>query len=571
MPPTPDALPSAAAQRDAAGRTGLSRLPAPYGYPDLDDALARDVAGQGSGAASEQVAGYLRLRTGFFDRVTVGALDRGAAQIVIVGAGYDGRALRYAKPGVRWWEVDDPATQADKRDRLARLGIETPQITFVSRDPGGNGLAGALVASGFEPDAPALLCCPGSALRLGEAAIAALLADLRSLATPGTRLAIGLPPDMAAADGPGLAGLLRRSRWRAAEISERVQRAGLRVLVPEWAPAPAGTPPSLGRIAAFTERTLHRSGGATLAGHLESEYGVTVSRTRELDLGVHRVDLDGGRSWVARIFPASRDVTAVAQDARLLTWLAEQHFPAERCAAAQPVSVHDGQGVLVTEFAGGRALPARPESFELLGRLLGRLHCLPAGGPASERPGGAWHHLLPEGSPEQELPALMALLHDARHRAGADDAERYDTLLAAVQDADSCADLPHALVHPDPVPANAIRQDTGDPVVIDWSGAGWGPRVVSLGCLLWAAPDKRSVSAAVSGYLESVAIEPAEVDRLAAAMRLRPLVLACWAFATGRGTLQSKVEWWEQQRRRIEAAASHARSVAEHGNSVARG
>jgi len=60
---------------------------------------------------------YIRARTAFFDRVVVSAIDRGVAQVVIGGAGYDGRAFRYAKPGVRWFEVDHPATQADKRAR----------------------------------------------------------------------------------------------------------------------------------------------------------------------------------------------------------------------------------------------------------------------------------------------------------------------------------------------------------------------------------------------------------------------------------------------------------------------
>ncbi len=58
---------------------------------------------------------YLRARTAFFDQAVVDSIDSGVRQVVIGGAGYDGRALRYAKPGVRWFEVDHPSTQADKR------------------------------------------------------------------------------------------------------------------------------------------------------------------------------------------------------------------------------------------------------------------------------------------------------------------------------------------------------------------------------------------------------------------------------------------------------------------------
>jgi O-methyltransferase involved in polyketide biosynthesis len=67
------------------------------------------------------------MHDGFFERVTVSALDRGVTQFVVVGAGHDGRALRHDRPGTRWWHVGDP--------RLA-------------------GLAAGLARKGFEPDSP---------------------------------------------------------------------------------------------------------------------------------------------------------------------------------------------------------------------------------------------------------------------------------------------------------------------------------------------------------------------------------------------------------------------------------
>jgi Ser/Thr protein kinase RdoA (MazF antagonist) len=212
-------------------------------------------------------------------------------------------------------------------------------------------------------------------------------------------------------------------------------------------------------------------------------------------------------------------------------------------------------------------MAASPPSFELLGRLLGRLHQLRAADePAALRPGGAWHHLLPAGSPAEEIVALRTLLHDARHRVPAGAGDRYDVLLAAAEAADGCADLPHALIHPDPVHRNAIAGPDGGATIIDWAGSGWGPRVSSLGCLLWAAAgDQRSIRAAISGYQESVTVEPAEVDRLRAAMRLRPLVLGCWTFATGRDNLRNVTDRWEQQCQRIDAGFEHARTALATG------
>ncbi len=599
--------PSTTAQRVAAYRLGFDRLDAPYGDPAADEALARDVAGPAPAEGNELMGRHLRARTNFFDRVTVSALERGVAQVVVVGAGYDGRALRYAKPGVRWWEVDHPDTQADKRGRLDRLGLAHRHVTFVRCDLEVGGLDGALADAGFQPDAPALFSCEGVALYLSPVALADTLADLRSLAAPGTRLAlsVSLPPATAARQASrarlhaalaamgepatatltedSLADLLTGSRWRPVALSEKAQRAGFVVATPEWVPAGAGRPPSRGRLAGFAERMTTRAGGATLPGHLAATYGVTVRGSRELDVGVHRIDLAGGGSWIARIFPANRPVAAARQDAELLGWLGVAGFPAERCPVADPVSVHDDQAVLVTERVPGRALSSAPASFELLGRLLAQLHALPVDGPvdgpadgpvdgpadppARGRPGGGWHHLVPDGTAADEISAARGLLHDARHLAPAADAGRYDQLVAAVDIVDHLLGrpdvaLPEALVHADLVPRNAIRSPAGDVVVIDWAGAGRGSRVASLGCLLWAAAgNRRAVAAAVSGYSASVTLQPDELDRLAAAMALRPLALACWTLATGRNTVSGAADWWEEQRNHIGPAADRARQL----------
>src|ERR1035441_5888448 len=117
--------PSVTARHVAAHRLGFTRVPAPYGDPAADDALAADVAA-GREAPLNRMHDYLAARTAFFDRIVVAAIGRGVRQIVVGAAGYDGRALRYAKPGVRWFEVDHPATQRDKLTRLERLGRTRP-------------------------------------------------------------------------------------------------------------------------------------------------------------------------------------------------------------------------------------------------------------------------------------------------------------------------------------------------------------------------------------------------------------------------------------------------------------
>ncbi len=105
---------------------------------------------------------------------------------MLVGAGYDGRALRYAKAGVRWFEIDHPTTQADKRQRLTRLEISATEVTFIAADLADD-IATALTGAGFEPDAPSLLLWEGVAVYLDPSVPARVLAQLRSIATAGTR------------------------------------------------------------------------------------------------------------------------------------------------------------------------------------------------------------------------------------------------------------------------------------------------------------------------------------------------------------------------------------------------
>jgi len=183
---------SLTAQRVAAQRVHFARVTADHGDPAADDRLARDVAGSAGAGPAGPMFGYLAARTEFFDRVVVSALQRGVTQVVIAAAGYDGRALRYAKPGVRWFEVDHPATQADKIERLARLGLPAPQIAFVAADFAVDDVATGLAGADHRAETPTLFLCEGVAVYLEMAVLERLLRALRSRAAAGSRLAINL-------------------------------------------------------------------------------------------------------------------------------------------------------------------------------------------------------------------------------------------------------------------------------------------------------------------------------------------------------------------------------------------
>jgi Ser/Thr protein kinase RdoA (MazF antagonist) len=236
----------------------------------------------------------------------------------------------------------------------------------------------------------------------------------------------------------------------------------------------------------------------------------------------------------------------------VLRLVEDEGLPAERLAAPEPVSTLDGQTVLVTEFVAGTA--PRPSYRMLAGvaDVLGRLHALPDGGGRTGRAGGSLHHIPAyEGLPGRDLALAAAFLDDIADRIP--DALRppFERLRRAVATADDCADLPHALVHPDPVPVNVVATADRRMVLVDWTGAGRGPRIVSLASLLSATRargswDGAKVAAVAAAYGPHVQLTADEIDRLGAAVRLRRLWLAAWNYWTHtvRGRPPAGDEWW---------------------------
>ena len=295
-----------------------------------------------------------------------------------------------------------------------------------------------------------------------------------------------------------------------------------------------------------------------LLAHLASTYGVAVTGLSALDAGVFRVARADGPSWVARVFPESRPPEGAAGDAAILRALERAGFPAERCATDEPVSALEGRSVLVTEFVpSGPALrPGRTDA--LLGALLGRLHAHPAPGV---RAGGAWHHLSFTGTPRAEVAAARELLERAQSVVGLRELSLYHELCDAVERTDDCEDLPHGFVHADFVGPNAIPTADGMLVIVDWAGSGWGPRLWSRGFLRWAAGRRspKLVDVVAGRYRLHVTLEPAELDRLAGAIRARPVMLECWSFAAGRRELADALARVEEAQRLASVIAEQAR------------
>ncbi len=147
------------------------------------------------------IVSWIAARTRFFDDAVVSAIAGGVRQIVILGAGYDGRALRFRTPGVRFFEVDHPATQRDKRRRLDDVGASTDGIAFVAADFTEEGLAVALVRAGHDRGLPTQFLCEGVLRYLPEQWFRALLRVAADASAPASRLAVSISTSEVEDDG----------------------------------------------------------------------------------------------------------------------------------------------------------------------------------------------------------------------------------------------------------------------------------------------------------------------------------------------------------------------------------
>jgi methyltransferase (TIGR00027 family) len=169
-------------------RAGFARPHTPGGDPGAQRRLCRGMRPTGTGGLGPSLA----ARTRFFDDQVLDAIGAGVRQIVILGAGYDDRALRFRTPGVRFFELDHPATQADKARRLRAMKAGAGGPTLVPADFRGDDLGAVLAACGHRAGQPSLFVCEGLLVYLDQPTCARLLAALRARAAQGSTLAASL-------------------------------------------------------------------------------------------------------------------------------------------------------------------------------------------------------------------------------------------------------------------------------------------------------------------------------------------------------------------------------------------
>jgi methyltransferase (TIGR00027 family) len=181
--------PSLSARWAAANRARLerSRPSTPAGDVAAERSLEQSVRGPLALPAGRTAA--LEERTRFVDHEVADALGRGVDQLVLLGAGYDGRALRFGGGASRWFEVDLPEILADKRRRLDSLGVSTDAVQYLGVDVRRDDVGHALASAGHDEGRPSLFVAESLFATLTLESVAALCESLRARAAPGSVLA----------------------------------------------------------------------------------------------------------------------------------------------------------------------------------------------------------------------------------------------------------------------------------------------------------------------------------------------------------------------------------------------
>jgi methyltransferase (TIGR00027 family) len=181
------------------------------------------------------------MRTALIDRMLHASIDRGARQLVLLGAGLDTRAHRLpALSDVVVFEIDQARTQSYKRERAERLPRRAREIHYASCDFQETVFEDVLRDSRFTPEVPSCVIWEGVTMYLDEHAIESSLAALSKLCAPNSTLILTYAARTVGSPGAKSWAPLRallasigepiRFTCTPDEMAERLRRHGFRVL-----------------------------------------------------------------------------------------------------------------------------------------------------------------------------------------------------------------------------------------------------------------------------------------------------------------------------------------------------
>lgn len=135
---------------------------------------------------------YIIARTAYFDNLFQAALNDGIPQIVLLGAGYDSRAYRFAKliQDTQIYELDIAPTQERKKECLRKAKIAIPpQMSFVPIDFNRESLKDVLGKTGWQGGHKTLFLWEGVSYYLDPESVGVTLDFFSHSAHPDSQLA----------------------------------------------------------------------------------------------------------------------------------------------------------------------------------------------------------------------------------------------------------------------------------------------------------------------------------------------------------------------------------------------
>ena len=138
------------------------------------------------------IVAVMTYRTKRFDAALLDALQDGARQVVVLGAGFDSRAYRFQSQlgDVRFMEVDYGPTQAYKKQRLGEiLEVIPSNVSFVPMDFTKDNLLEQLRNAGYSEQQKTFFLWEGVTNYLPESAVKDTLHFVRDHSASGSRIA----------------------------------------------------------------------------------------------------------------------------------------------------------------------------------------------------------------------------------------------------------------------------------------------------------------------------------------------------------------------------------------------
>jgi methyltransferase (TIGR00027 family) len=159
----------------------------------ISSALGQDYAQARRGVEVAGMSNLMLVRTRYIDERMLAALEGGATQVVVLGAGFDTRAYRFADQlrNRKVFEVDYQSTQAIKKSRLNEIFGSLPgHVRFIEIDFKRDRLRDVLAAAGYDPAEKTLFIWEGVTYYLSEQAVRETLRAISSYSASGSSVVV---------------------------------------------------------------------------------------------------------------------------------------------------------------------------------------------------------------------------------------------------------------------------------------------------------------------------------------------------------------------------------------------